>query len=107
MTRKPPYKPLVHQQGIFTQTHEIIEQHGKAMDFKDREALIQPDKVYDNTKRWTLTKSEGQFFKVEPRREIDEYDIFREKYFKSTARGIGTMNSFVRNTMRAVSTTHS
>lgn len=75
------------------------------MDFKDREALIFPNRIKDNSRKWTLTKSNRELFKAEPRREIDEYDVFREKYFKSTARGIGTMNSFVKNTMRAISTT--
>jgi hypothetical protein len=48
MKRKPPYKPLVHNEGIFTIDPEIIELHGPSMDYKEREALIFPDKVKNN-----------------------------------------------------------
>jgi hypothetical protein len=48
MKRKPPYKPLVHNEGIFTLDPKIIELHGPSMDYKDREALIFPDKVKNN-----------------------------------------------------------
>ena len=28
MKRKPPYKPLVHNEGVFTEPHKIVELHG-------------------------------------------------------------------------------
>ena len=65
------------------------------MDYKDREALIFPDRIKDNSKTWKLTQSECNFFKKEPGREIDEYDPVRSIYFLSTKKGLGTLNSFV------------
>lgn len=73
------------------------------MDYKDREALIFPDKVKNNQK-WELTlTSKNGFFKKESGREIDVYDDIRSKYFNSDARGLGTISSFEKNTKRAVS----
>jgi hypothetical protein len=102
MKRKPPYKPLVHNEGIFTEDPKIVEVHGPALDYKDKEALIFPDKVKNNAK-WGLTLSSQGFFKKENGREIDVYDDIRSKYFNSDARGIGTISTFVKNTKRAVS----
>lgn len=81
----------------------MVEVHGKALDYKEREALFSPDRVSDKSNTWLVASSVGGLFKKEPKREIDEYDIYRDKYYKSDARGIGSINSFVKNTVRAVS----
>lgn len=102
MSRKPPYKPLVHNDGAFTLPFKIIEHHGPMMDFKDREALIFPDKVRDNT-RWNLSLLQSNYFKKEPGREIDEYDDLKTKYFQSNCRGLGSIKTFITRTERAFS----
>ncbi len=69
MTRKAPFKPLVHGEGVFTDTPKIIEVHGKAMDFRDREALIFPDRIKEKGIKWTLNPTEGAFLQKMPGRE--------------------------------------
>lgn len=49
MTRKPPYMPLVHSEGIFTNNPKIVEIHGTALDYKEREALIMPDRIKNHS----------------------------------------------------------
>jgi len=107
MTRKPPYKPLVHNAGIFTDNSKIIEVHGPAMDFKDREALIFPSKVSNYDKSWNLTQSDCNFFKKEQGREIDIYDELRMKYYHSNRRGLGTVSTFMKQSDRALSAVNS
>jgi hypothetical protein len=103
MTRKPAYKPLVHNEGVFTATFKITEVHGKAMDGRDREALIFPDKVKDHSKKWQFQRSEADYLKKEAGREIDKFDDIKSKYFISTGRGLGTVANFVRTVQRAQS----
>lgn len=102
MERKPPYKPLVHNEGVFAKTPTVIEVHGPMIDYKYREALIFPDRVRDNTK-WNLSLVSTDMFKKEAGREIDQFDELKTKYFKSNTRGMGTVKSFVTKTQRAVS----
>ena len=52
MTKKPAFKPLVHAAGHLTKPQEIVEIHDKARDYREREALIFPDRIKDKTHKW-------------------------------------------------------
>ena len=82
MVRKDPYKPLVHVDGFLTPEKSTVEVHGRNLDHRDKQALIFPDKVKDYTQKWAMqTLNPGQF-KVEAGREIDQFDIDKQDYFK-------------------------
>lgn len=51
-----------------------VEIHGKAMDGRDREALIFPDRVKNNLKLWGYQSIHGDLFNKDARRESDKFD---------------------------------
>lgn len=53
MTKKQPFFPKVFAKGELTMKKDIIEIHEKARDYREREALIFPNRVKDNKSLWT------------------------------------------------------
>ena len=73
------------------------------MDGRDKEALLFPQRIKDNTRKWELTKHDLKYFAIPVGREIDQFDELRQKYYSSTKRGGGTFKTF-RDTMQPLKT---
>ena len=50
MTRKPPFKSLTHAEGFINRPQTVVPIHQEYMDGREKEALIFPPKIKDNTK---------------------------------------------------------
>ncbi|CAI2379442.1 unnamed protein product [Moneuplotes crassus] len=87
MERKDPFKNAVRWKGYFQKQVEI---HEPARDYREREALIFPDKVKEHH-RDVFRKSDptGYFTKMVGR-EVDKYDQDKQKYFEKPSRPDGS-----------------
>ena len=81
MKKKPPFIQKVQTIGYFVQPKDDVEIHGKALDGRDREALIFPNRVKDKTVKWTYQKTNGNYFSKLYGREIDKYDLELQNYY--------------------------
>ena len=107
MGRKPAFKGLIHSGEMFHETGKLIPDHGKALDGRDREALIAPNRAFEKDHQWYVAKGVPQIFSNRAGREIDVVDPTREEYFKYSRAG-STLETFEasRGKRTAQSTRH-
>ena len=78
MKKKPVFVQKVKTIGYFTQPEVIVELHGKALDGRERESLIFPNRITDKTVRgpkdWKYQESHPDYFSKLVGREIDKFD---------------------------------
>jgi len=96
MGRKPAFKPLIHSDQLFHKTEKMLHDHGKALDGWERDALIAPDRAFDQSKQWLPGKALPKIFSHRPGREIDVVDEDRSDYFNYSRAG-STMETFVKS----------
>ena len=97
MKKKPAFKNAVHKQGYFQKETEFTEVHEPARDFREREALIFPDRVKDNTKTWKYQGHKNSELMTMPGREVDVFDEDKVKFFETPSRTIGSTQVIKKN----------
>jgi hypothetical protein len=61
-----------------------------------------PNRVFDRSKLWKLIPSDqSDYFKKEEGQGTDQIDELKEKYYKSTMRGLGSVENFLNSTKRS------
>jgi len=97
MKKKDPFLNAVKKIGYFQKEQEIVEIHDKARDYREREALIFPDKVKNNTKKWKYQGHRRDYLMKMPGREVDEFDQEKVKFFETPTRTIGSTQIIKKN----------
>jgi len=86
MKRKDPFLNAVKKTGYFK---EQVPVHEPARDFREREALLFPDKVKEYN-RTTFQKTDpDKYFTKMAGREVDKYDEEKQKFFQKPSRPLG------------------
>jgi hypothetical protein len=64
--------------------------HEPARDYREREALIFPDKVKNNAKKWNYQGHKKGYFSMAAGREVDQFDEEKVKFFNQPTRPLGS-----------------
>jgi len=89
MKKKDPFLNTVKKKGFFQKETDIVPVHEPARDYREREALIFPDKVKNNSKKWEYQGHRLDYFNKMAGREIDEFDDEKVKFFNEPTRTLG------------------
>ena len=54
MKKKEPFLPSLKLRGYFENAQALVPIHGPNMDYRDREALIFPDRIKERSRKWKL-----------------------------------------------------
>ena len=90
--KKPPFMNAVKKKGYFKKQ---VELHEPARDHREKEALIFPDRIKDNTKTWKYQGHKKDVIMTMPGREIDTFDEEKVKFFQKPARLDGATKTTV------------
>lgn len=71
------------------QPKDDVELHGKALDGREREALIFPNRIKDKTVKTNYVKTFGGYFSKLYGREIDQFDPELQSYYNKPDRPLG------------------
>ena len=88
MKKRTPFLPSLQQKGQLEEGVTSIDKGDGYRDDRTKQALIHPDKVKEKKKFGLNTTCDGDFFKKEAGREIDQFDHLLVKYFTNRERGI-------------------
>lgn len=97
MKKKAPFKAAVKKIGFFNKETDTIEIHEPARDYREKEALLFPDRIKDNTKKWEYQGHTSGYISKMPGREIDVYDDDKVKFFQTPSRTIGATQVIKNN----------
>jgi hypothetical protein len=90
MKKKDPFMNAVQTIGYFQKETEAVQKHEPARDYREREALIFPDRIKNHTKKWEYQGHRSDYLKKMPGREIDQFDQDKVKFFNQPARPLGS-----------------
>mmetsp|Transcript_24927 Transcript_24927/g.28621 ORF Transcript_24927/g.28621 Transcript_24927/m.28621 type:complete len:116 (+) Transcript_24927:156-503(+) len=90
MKKKDPFWNSVKTIGFFEKETKAVQIHEPARDYREREALIFPDKIKNHTKKWDYQGHRTDYFQKMVGREIDQTDPEKLKFFEEPTRTIGT-----------------
>ena len=90
MSKKTPFFPTLDARGFLQVEPVTSNDNGqKYIDGRDRQALMFPDKVKDNSKTFALQKTcDGSYFTTPVAQQFDKYDLVLQKYMRNPERGI-------------------
>ena len=81
MKKKEPFLPSLKLRGYFENAQALVPIHGPNMDYRDREALIFPDRIKERSRKWKLQPSASRFFTKPAGREVDVFDASKLRYY--------------------------
>ena len=90
MKKKDPFWNSVKTIGYFEKETKAVQIHEPARDYREREALIFPNKVKDNTKQWKYQGHKKDYMQRMVGRETDKIDPDKLKFFECPTRTIGS-----------------